>query len=211
MRHLGKTAPGGGPEIGAASSAGPDRIPNGRPYPRRARRGLINVILTVAIVAVVLFGLLSLYGGINRSIKTQTLQTHVITAEAAVRQTYASAQEFPAQMTATVVNKMPPSAIREISGALTMVTPWGGRILVRGGNTLTAGAVHGTRFHIIVEGLSTPVCESLAESYLNRSSVEVVRTAVSQAAAFATRADAAAVAGGCTGDDVNRVGIVFRG
>ena len=213
MRHLRKAAPGAGPEISAASCAGPDRIPDGRPFPRRARRGLINVILTVAIVAVVVVGLLLLYGGINRSIKAQTLQTHFITAEAAIRRAYASAPQYPTgPIHNSIRSQMPSNAIRGSGATRDIVTPWGGEITAGAGTTPgTSTTASDTNFWILAEGVPAEACYALATSYLRRDGVDEVQASSTGTATWNVVGDVASVEQRCGTGRQARVAIVFRG
>ena len=185
-----------------------------RPMPRRARRGLINVLLTVAIVAIVLVGILALYGQINTSVRTQTTQSILTIAEAELRRVYASQAEYDANLTAILFSVMPTNAIRGTLANRDIVTPWGGEVFAGGGGTPDlngTGTVSPNRFFITVLGLPEAACEALAQAYLNRANVVSVNVEGAGTAATTARANTAAIVGECDGDENDVIAIVFRG
>ena len=185
-----------------------------RPMPRRARRGLINVLLTVAIVAVVLVGILALYGQINTSVRTQSTQSILTIAEAELRRIYASQPQYAANLTPGLLSVMPTNAIRGLAAARTIVTPWGGGVFAGGAAVVDldgTGTASNDRFYITVLLLPEAACEALAQAYLNRANVVSVNVEGAGTAAITARADVAAILTECDNNDINAVGIVFRG
>ena len=186
-----------------------------RPLPRRARRGLINVLLTVAIVAIVLVGILALYGQINTSVRTQATQSILTIAEAELRRVYASQVEYEANLTPILFSVMPSNAIRGVLAARTIVTPWGGGVFAGGGATVDldgTGTATADRFYITVLGLPEAACEALGQAYLNRSNVFAVHVEGAVAtAALVAQTTPTAIQLECNGGDDDKIAIVFRG
>ncbi len=187
-----------------------------RPIPRRTRRGLVNVVLTMAITAVVIVAILAMYGGLATSMRTQVVQTHLATAEARIREIYTNQPQYEANLTLVLWSAMPSNAIQGTGGSRKIVTPWGGEIFAGGGATPKnngTGAVSPNRFYITVLNLPERACETLAQSYLGRS--DVVAVYVKGSGDFGAKPTASASPGtiqtGCDGGDDDRIAIVFRG
>ena len=188
--------------------------PRRRPMPRRARRGLINVLLTVAIVAIVLVGILSLYGQINTSVRTQTTQSILTIAEAELRRVYANQTTYDANLTAILFSVMPSNAIRGAGATRDIVTPWGGEVFAGGGivpDLDGTGLANVNRFFITVFGLPEAACEALAQAYLNRSNVVAVHVEGAGTAAITAQTTAAGIVGECDGAENDVIAILFRG
>ena len=186
-----------------------------RAMPRRARRGLINVLLTVAIVAIVLVGILALYGQINTSVRTQSTQSILTIAEAELRRIYASQVEYEAALTPILFSVMPTNAIRGAGVLRTIVTPWGGGVFAGGGATVDldgTGTATADRFYITVLLLPEAACEALGQAYLNRSNVFAVHVEGTAAtAALVAQTTPTAIQLECDGGDDDKIAIVFRG
>ena len=186
-----------------------------RPLPRRARRGLINVLLTVAIVAIVLVGILALYGQINTSVRTQSTQSILTIAEAELRRIYASQPTYEAALTPILFSVMPTNAIRGAGATRTIVTPWGGGVFAGGGPTPDidgTGTATADTFYITVLLLPEAACEALAQAYLNRSNVVSVNPEGTAATMpIVARATPTLIQTECDGGDDDKVAIVFRG
>ena len=195
----------------------------GRAWPRRSRRGLVNVILTVAIAAVVIVGILAAYQSVNTSIRTQSVQSTVTAMEAEIRRTYASLPEFEAKLTEGLWSKMPSNVIQGTEGDRRIVTPWGGGIFAGGGDTPKdddAGTASNNRFYISILLLPEAACESIAAAFLNRANVVGLDVEGAGATAFTQVSTAAQVGefdapseieAECDGGDDDKVAIVFRG
>ncbi len=197
---------------------------HGRRWPRRHRRGLINVLLTVAVVAVVVVGILAIYGTVMASIRAQSAQGTLSTMEAELRRIYASQPQFEADLTPPLLSMMPTNAIQEGGrGARRIVTPWGGRIFAGGGDEPDddgTGTASADRFYISVLNLPEAACERLAAGFLNRDDVvgldvegaggtaftQVRSTA--QIEAFDTPTE---ITDECDGGGDDKIAIVFRG
>ena len=186
-----------------------------RPLPRRARRGLINVLLTVAIVAIVLVGILALYGQINTSVRTQATQSIMTIAEAELRRVYASQTTYEAALTPILFSVMPTNAIRGAGATRTIVTPWGGGVFAGGGPTPDVdgtGTATADTFYITVLLLPEAACEALAQAYLNRSNVVSVNPEGTAATMpIVGRLTPTLIQTECDGGDDDKIAIVFRG
>ena len=204
--------PGSAPRRGCVAGRGCARR---RPMPRRARRGLVNVLLTVAIVAVVLVGTLALYGQINTSVRTQATQSILTIAEAELRRIYASQTQYEANLTPILFSVMPTNAIRGTGATRDIVTPWGGEVFAGGGATPDndgTGTATADRFYITVLLLPEAACEALAQAYLNRSNVVSVNPEGTAATApIVARATPTLIQVECDGGDDDKIAIVFRG
>ncbi len=194
-----------------------------RRLPRRRRRGLINVLLTVAIVAVAVVAIIAIYGQVQTSLRTQRVQSVMTTAESTLRRAYASQPEFEADLTPILWSSMPTNAIQGTGANRNIVTPWGGELFAGGGNTPDdngTGAASNDRFYISVLGLPEAACENLAQAYLNRSDVVGLDVEGAAATAF-TQVDTVAqieafdtvteIEAECDGGDDDKIAIVFRG
>ena len=186
-----------------------------RPMPRRARRGLINVLLTVAIVAIVLVGILALYGQINTSVRTQSTQSIMTIAEAELRRIYASQPQYEANLTPVLFSVMPTNAIQGPATARVIVTPWGGGVFAGGGGVPDlngTGTVSNNLFFITVLLLPEAACEALAQAYLNRANVVSVNPEGTVATVPITaQTTPTGIQTECDGGDDDKVAIVFRG
>lgn len=183
-----------------------------RRMPRRSRRGLINVLLTVAIVAGVILGIIQIYAQVNGSIRTQTVQSTLTTAESEIRRLYSARPQYDGNITPVIEAAMPDNALA-INGAVrTIVTPFGGVITAGGGATVgTTTTASNNRFWLRVNELPESACETVAASYLDRDNVVAVRVAATNAVPTDPMADLAEIGTDCTNADVNTVGIVFSG
>ena len=192
-----------GSEAGAAHAR--------RPWPRRSRRGLMGTMLTVVVIGIALGIALAVFGRIQASINTQTVQTTVTSLESEIRRSFANAREYTNEAYHDLLAvRMPENAVRGAEGSEDIITPWGGEITGGGGATVGTSATSANRFWIYVAGLPRSACITLAESFLDRSTVVEVRTG-DTAAGTTTRANRAAIETGCNGGDNDGVGVVFRG
>ncbi len=194
-----------------------------RPIPRRTRRGLVNVVLTLAITAVVIVAILAMYGGLATSLRTQVVQTHLATAEARIREVYTNQPQYEAKLTSILWSVMPSNAIQGTDTSRKIVTPWGGEIFAGGGATPDndgTGAASNNLFYITVLDLPEKACETLAQSYLGRSDVVGIDVEKTKTTAFSDLSKPAEVAkfdtaseiqAGCDGGDNDKIAIVFRG
>ncbi|WP_419738564.1 type 4 pilus major pilin [Ruegeria sp.] len=183
---------------------------SGRPWPRRARRGLANVLLTVAIVAIALVFLIGIYTSINSSIRTQTVQTGLTSLESEIRRSFANAPEYSDEAYHDfLAPRMPENLQRGDDGDEEIITPWGGEIEAGGGTTVGTAEDSPNRFWIHVAELPRDTCITLAESFLNRSSVVSVH--VGDTAPGTAVENREAIETNCDGGDNDGVGIVFRG
>lgn len=197
------------------------RIPagGGRPWPRRRRRGLVNVLLTVAIAAVVISGIVATAVVVNNNVRAQQARLLIGVAENRIRQIYATLPQFDADMSGVVVTGMPSNAIQWQGGTDVIVTPWGGLITAGGGATPGTGVASGNRFWIVVADLPEAACESIAQSFLNNNTVVGIQvlgdptdtfTAMTTDAAIQAFDTPAEIQAGCDGGTDDRVGIVYR-
>ena len=204
-----------------ASDAPPGR--ERLPWPRRSRRGLITVLLTAAVVAFVLVGILAIYSRVQTSIGTQSVQSVLTAAEAALRRAYASQPQYDANLTEVLWSAMPSNAIQGTGANREIVTPWGGEIFAGGGDTPDddgTGTASNNRFFITVLNLPEAACENLAQGYLNRAEVvgldvegagATAFTQVNTAAQIQAFDSVAEIVTECDGDDDDKFAVVFRG
>ena len=199
MRHEERNPRAGG----AAAIAAPSGRCR-RPFPRRERRGLINVMLTVAIAAVAVVVMVNMGITIRDSLRTSTLNSTIIQLEANIRQAFANFGNYQAGAAgndpygALFASRMPNNA----RDGDTIVTPWGNRI--RSGPGETGNTASPNRFWIMARGLTEDTCQTIAESWQGNSGVLAVRkgtTAINSAATVISE---------CNGGNVNLT-IVFRG
>ncbi len=191
------------------------RLP-GRPshparLPRRARRGLINVLLTVAVIAAAMIGILAIYNQVNTSISTSSVQNLVTTMEAEIRRAYASAPQYTGDIDEFIEASLPSSALNGEGADREIVTPWGGAVQAGGGTTPGTDTDSPNRFWILVAGLPERACESLANAFLDLSSVQAIQTGTGRRGNLAARTDSDEISDGCAAADNNRVAVIFRG
>lgn len=182
-----------------------------RPLPRRERRGMINVMLTIAIAAIVIGAMLAIYTQSGTSLRTQETQTTLTAFVAEIRRSFANARQFTNENYETILaSRMPSNALRGAAGNEVLVTAWGGVITASGGTTVGTDANHNTQFWIRVDDLPQSACETIATAFLNRR--DVTQVATGSAGTVAAVTDRAGIEDGCdaTTDD-NSVGVVFRG
>lgn len=192
------------------SGNGTDAARPRRRWPRRDRRGLIGAMLTVVLVGIALGIALAIFGQINASVNTQGVQTTVSALEAEIRRSFANAREYTDEAYEDFLAvRMPENSVRGAEGSEEIITPWGGEITAGGGATIGTSADSPNRFWIRISDLPREACITIAESFLDRSSVVEVRTGDS--APGTVRATRAAIETGCDGDDDDGVGVVYRG
>ena len=182
-----------------------------RRFPRRSRRGLINVLLTVAVVAAAIIGILSIYNQVNTSIAAGSTQSLVNSMEAEIRRAFAAAAQYPGDIDEFIEASLPSSALNGTGAARSIVTPWGGAVTAGGGAVPGTDTATVNRFWIRMNDLPERACESLANAYLDLSSVVAVRAGDDVTAAGSARTTAAAIATGCDGGDNDQVAVIFRG
>lgn len=187
----------------------------GRRWPRRKRRGLIGVLLTVIVLAIAAGIALAIFGRSAASLDTQVVQTAVTTLEGEIRRSFASAREYSAEdYQDFLAPRMPENVRRGAAGSEEIRTPWGGEITASGGGTgagtFGTAAASPNRFWIYIEDLPRSACLTIAESFLERSTVVSVHVgdtlANARTNAVANRAD---INTQCS--DPDGVGILFRG
>ena len=186
------------PHSGKAAATG-----GRRPFPRRDRRGLINVMLTVAIAAVAVVVMVNMGITIRDSLRTSTLNSSIIQLEAHIRQAFANFGNYQAgsgndPYGPLFASRMPNNA----RDGNTIVTPWGNRI--RSGPGETGNSASNNRFWILAEGLTEDTCQTIAESWQGNSGVLAVRKGTTDINT------AALIIAQCDGGGVN-LRIVFRG
>lgn len=187
------------PLAGGAAASGRHR----RPFPRRERRGLINVMLTVAIAAVAVVVMVNMGITIRDSLRTSTLNSSIIQLEAHIRQAFANFGNYQAgsgndPYGPLFASRMPNNA----RDGNTIVTPWGDRI--RSGPGETGNSASNNHFWILAEGLTEDTCQTIAESWQGNSGVLAVRKGTTDINT------AALIIAQCDGGGVN-LRIVFRG
>ena len=204
------------------------RIGNGAtgarlPWPRRARRGMITALLYAAVAAFVLIGVLAIYSRVQTSVGTQSAQSVLTAAEAALRRAYANQPKYEANLTTILWSAMPSNAIQDTGTNRKIVTPWGGGIYAGGGDTPDddgTGTASNNRFFISILNLPEAACESLAQGYLNRPEVVGIDvegagatafTQVSTTTQIAVFDSVSEIVTECDGGDDDKVAIVFRG
>ena len=188
----------------AGGAAAGDRYRH--PFPRRKRRGMINVMLTVAIAAIVVGAMIGIYTTVQSSMRTSSVQTTVTSLESEIRRAFANRREYAAgDYHDFLAPRMPSNAVRGDAGDEIIVTPWGGEIEAGGGATVGTAAASPNRFWIDVQDLPRDACITIAEGLLDRRSifsVSVDGTATGTNVLIETNCDDA---------DDNDVEIVFRG
>ena len=207
MRHEERGGRAGGDAAAMPAPAG-DAAAGGRrrPFPRRERRGMINVMLTIAIAAIVIGAMIGIYVTSQASLRTQNLVTTVTALKTEIERAFANRREYTDEdYHDFLAPRMPANAQRGAAGAETIVTPWGGAIEAGGGATVGTSAASPNRFWIDIEELPRSACIAFAESFLERTDVEEVSvdgTATGTLTLIETNCDDA---------DENDVEIVFRG
>ena len=199
MRHEERNPRAGG----AAAIAAPSGRCR-RPFPRRERRGLINVMLTVAIAAVAVVAMVNMGISIRDSLRTSTLNSSIIQLEAQIRQAFANFGNYQAGTRpndpygALFAARMPNNA----RDGNNIVTPWGNRI--RSGPGEAGNTASTNRFWIQAQGLNEDTCQTIAESWQGNSGVFAVRKGATDINT------AALIVAQCDGGGVDLT-IVFRG
>lgn len=196
------------------TSMRPGKAPQGAaarlPWPRRERRGLIGMMLSVVLVGVILVVALAVFARVNASMNTQTVQTTVSALESEIRRSFANARTYTNEdYHDFLAVRMPENAIRGAEGAEDIITPWGGEVTAGGGTTIGTSAASANRFWIRIAGLPREACITLAESFLDRSTVVEVR--IGDAAPGVAHDNRADIETACNGGDNDGVGIVYRG
>ena len=209
MRHE-DSNPSAGSEAAAIDPLAGGAATGGRyrhPFPRRSRRGMINVMLTVAIAAIVVGAMIGIYTTVQSSMRTSSVQTTLTSLESEIRRAFANRREYAAGAYHDfLAPRMPSNAVRGAAGAEVIETPWGGRITAGPGATVgTTTAAAANRFWIDVADLPRDACITIAEALLDRRSI------------FSVSVDGTAtttnvlIEANCDDADDNDVEIVFRG
>ena len=208
MKHEETPGRAGGDAAAMPAAAG-DAAAGGRrrPFPRRERRGMINVMLTIAIAAIVIGAMIGIYVTSSASLRTSNVQTTVTALSAEIKRAFANRREYATgDYHDFLAPRMPANAQRGAAGSEIIVTPWGGEIEAGPGTTVgTSSAASPNRFWIDVQDVPRAACITIAEGLLDRTdivSVSVDGTAVTTNALIETNCDDA---------DDNDVEIVFRG
>ena len=198
---------------------------NRRRFPRRAHRGIsiFPVILGIAVAAVAISYLVSVYQGALTNTRTQTTLNTVLIMDTSIRRSYANLPQFEANLTGGLWSAVPASAIQGTGNNRRIVTPWGGQIFAGGGDAPGdngTGSASNNRFYISILGLPEDACETIAAAFLNRSDVVGLDVEGTAAASF-TRVNTTAqiqafdtvseINTACDGGDDDKIGIVFRG
>ena len=208
MRHEERRGRAGGQAAAAVAAPGKAVAADGRrrPFPRRERRGMINVMLTIAIAAIVIGAMIGIYVTSSASLRTSNVQTTVTALAAEIKRAFANRREYATgDYHDFLAPRMPSNAQRGAAGSEIIVTPWGGEIEAGGGDTVGTSAASPNRFWIDVQDLPRAACITIAEGLLDRAdivSVSVDGTAVTTNVLIETNCDDA---------DDNDVEIVFRG
>ena len=208
MRHEGSNPSAGSeaaaidPLAGGAAAGGRYR----RPFARRERRGMINVMLTVAIAAIVVGAMIGIYTTVQSSMRTSSVQTTLTSLESEIRRAFANRREYAVgDYHDFLAPRMPSNAVRGDAGDEIIVTPWGGVIEAGGGATVGTAAASPNRFWIDVADLPRDACITIAEALLDRRSIVSVSV---DGTATATNV---LIEANCDDADDNDVEIVFRG
>ena len=193
---------------------GPDHTGR-KPWPRRARRGvgIFQVILGLAVGAIVIAGAVGLYSSTTGSIRAQAVQTTVAALEAEIRKAFANQREYTDEdYEDFVAPRMPSSAIRGAAGSEEIITPWGGEITASGGTTIGADNDSPDRFWIRIDELPRDACIAVAETFLDRRDVWGLDPD-GTFAAMATQPTVTltTIETACDDANDNDIGIVFRG
>ena len=182
--------------------------------------GIYGVMMGVAIVAVALLGMVSLFQGVVTSQRTQTVMNTITVMETTIRRSFANRPEFEANgaLQGISISAVPTTAIRGTGAGRVIVTPWGGNITTGAGATIGADATNSrNRFWILVADIPEEACETIGAAHLDRRDVMGVDANGSYAETTGTptgtQDDVGAINTACDsdGDDDDAVGIVFRG
>ncbi|MXX87988.1 MAG: hypothetical protein F4213_18810 [Boseongicola sp. SB0677_bin_26] len=180
-----------------------------RRFPRRERRGLINVMLTVAIAAVAAVVMVNMGITIRDSLRTSTLQSTIVQLEANVRASFANWGTYSGLDDELMASGLPKHAV-DGDPPDSIVTPWGTEITVGPGETLAAGATSGpniaNRFWIRIANLPQETCKQLATVFQENSGVTKVANG-----SGATTLDSPSDVDTHCDDDGKNLRIVFRG
>ena len=155
-------------------------------WPRRKRRGLLSVLLTVAIVAIVVVALLMIYNQVNASVRSIRIITVINSIEASLRRTYHSERVYPAELTipAIVSGAVSSGLVEGTGNARTIKTPYGG-IIVSSSSPFT-------QFQILVENLPSDVCSRVTNSFFDNrtiSNISIGGTTTSSVSQVLTQCD----------------------
>lgn len=179
--------------------------------------GIYGVMMGVAVVAVALLGMVSLFQGVMTSQRAQTVLNTMNTIETTTRRTFANLPNFEAgdALQNIAISAVPTGAIQ---GGGNIVTPWGGSIFVGAGNTPDVSLAAGSpgespnRFYIVVEDLPDAACETVASAYLNRSDVVGIDADGAWGAVTGPVDNSVAdIVADCDDADENDIAVVFRG
>ena len=181
--------------------------------------GIYGVMMGVAIVAVALLGMVSLFQGVMTSQRTQTVMNTISVMETTIRRSFANRPEFEGggALEGISISAVPTTAIRGTGAGRDIVTPWGGDITTGAGDTIGTDAASPNRFWILVVDIPEEACETIGVAHLDRRDVIGVDADGTYTAmgttATGTQADVATINTSCDSDgaDNDAVGIVFRG
>ncbi|MYF38125.1 MAG: hypothetical protein F4219_05055 [Gammaproteobacteria bacterium] len=210
MRTRERPGRAGGHSAAMAAAPGkPAADSRRRTFPRRERRGIYGLMLTMAIVAVIILVMVGWAVTLREGARVSALQTTLTQAEAETRRLFSSFTNYSGDIDALVSSAMPTRA----RDGDTIVTPWGTTIEIGGGNTpgtQAAATVASTanRFWIQIDNLGEDACKKIAAAYQNNPGVLSVTdgTAAQTAADIDTPAE---IESDCDGD--TDLAIVFRG
>ena len=179
--------------------------------------GIFGVMLGAVVTAFALLGLVSVFQGVMTNQRSQTTLNTMSVIEATARRTFANLPNFEAgeALHDIAVSAVPTTAVQ---GTDSIVTPWGGSIVVGPGDTptatltSTAPAASPNRFYIVVQELPEAACVTVASAYLNRVDVVGIDADGTFAAVTAAVDDTVAdIVSDCDDADDNDIAVVFRG
>ena len=179
--------------------------------------GIFGYMLGAVAGALVLLQLVSIFQGVMTNQRSQATLNTMSVIETTARRTFANLPNYEAgeALHDIAISSVPTSAVQ---GTDSIVTPWGGSIVVGPGATpaatltATTPAASPNRFYIIVEELPDSACETVASAYLNRSDVVGIDADGTWGAVTGAVDDSVAdITADCDDDDDNDIAIVFRG
>ncbi|MYE10490.1 MAG: hypothetical protein F4X99_02275 [Gammaproteobacteria bacterium] len=186
-----------------ASVASTEAPATGRRFPRRKRRGLVNVMLTVAIAGFVIIAMLAIFATVRDGLRASETRTTLTQLEQSIRTLFSNSPQYENEDYHTLLwSQMPGNAQRD-QGGRSLVTAWGRPITAGGGATPGTTANSGNRFWIQANNLPESACINIAKGYLGRNDVFQVHVD------GANSTTVGAIATNC--EDEAHVAIVFRG
>ena len=167
-------------------------------FPRRKRRGLINILLSVIIVVVLIVGVLAVFNSVRANVTNQRLTLFIQTLVPEIRAAYAAEGSFGttnADLVPTLIGRG--SVPSDFVQGTTIKNPFSSTAPITSSSHLS-----GTNFRIEIPATTEAACRSILESLIGNAGVQAgfVGARVGSNATVSAPLTQTKITGQCTAD-----------